>query len=135
MIGQYFANSRGVDVPSSGFRERLFQFFTDVHLGNFPASALPACSALVAIAPQKISFVAKKIRKTRNVKSIGPAAKIIFVFKAVYGAAGAQHVMMVHYIITQLTRTASQTSGPYIGGRIHEHPGTVERRCIEENDF
>src|SRR5258706_1581203 len=97
--------------------------------------SLTACTSLVSESTNVIAFITKEIAVTWNIKSIGPPSEIIVVKISIYCSAYAYIQVMVHYIMPQFTTAAAKTIRPYIRGRIHQYPSTVQRRSIYKNNL
>src|ERR1044072_7420389 len=95
-----------------------------------------AGATLVTKATQVVfSLIAVEVGRAGDVKNIGATAGTVFIFKAFHASAGAQHIVMIHYIMAQFSAAAAQALRPDVGGRVHQHPGGVrseERRVGKE---
>src|SRR3954469_1563892 len=133
MIRKDLSKSCHSDRPLSRLAKCIFVIPPDIHFSDLSSPSFAACTTLVPKSSEKIALITKQVCKPYDVKTIGPLAIIIFVFISFNLCRCTAVVMMVHYIMSQFTTAASQTVGPDVGCRIHEHPCRIERRCIDKN--
>ena len=135
MIRKYLAKSPDIHSPRTWLCQRLLVFLSNGVFRYLMIIPFTASSTLIAKATQIIPFVAKKIAIPGNIDTIGASAEIILVLITLYMSAGAHTQMMVHQVMPQFAAAAAQSVGPYIRSGIHQYPGAVQRRRIQENDL
>src|SRR5690606_23519185 len=134
VVGQHFAEGGHADGPVAGRAQRILQPGPDPQLGHGPRPALPACPALVAEAAQVAATFATDVAEAWDVEAAGAATRVVLVFVAVDDALGTDLEVVVHDVVAQLAGRGTQPAFPHVGGRVHQHPGRVEARCVEEDD-
>jgi hypothetical protein len=126
VIRQRFAESCGADGPLTGFTQCLLVLGTYVHFRDILVPSVTAGSALVSKATDVVSFFTVKVTKPWNVYSVGPTAKIILVFIALYDSCRSTTKMVVHEVVSKFTAAAAKSAIPYVGSRIEQHPGGIQ---------
>ena len=135
VIRQQFSKAAYADGPAAGFGNGIFIGPADAEFGDIARPSFARGAALVAKTPHIVAFVAKKVGKAHHVNAIRPAAKIILVFITFHSARGAKVIVVIHYVMPQLSAAAAQPARPYIRSRVHQHPGAVQRGGVHKNDF
>src|SRR4029078_1910368 len=105
--------------PFTRLSQCIFIITANIHFGYIAAIAFPAGPALVAKAPDIISFITKEIAIPWYINAVGTSSEIIFILIALHRAGGSNVKMVIHNIVPELATTAAQSIGPYICGRVH----------------
>src|SRR5690606_29517075 len=104
--------------------------FADIAFPVFARSA-----ALVAEATQVRTLVVTDILETGNVYAVCATAVDVFVVEAFEHAGSAVVERMIHHVVPQLAAATAQAALPNIGCGVHQYPGAIEGRSIEEDHF
>ncbi len=113
---KHLAERGGTDRPLTGLRHAVLEVGTDAQLGHRSSPTLTAGTSLVAETPQVVAAVAGQVAIARQVEAGGAVAVDRLVVESVDAAPGAQSEVVVHQVVSQLARTASQPVGPDVGG-------------------
>src|SRR5258707_12898654 len=113
-------------MPSARLGHRLFIVSAYIHFCHVFFPAVAAGAALVTVAAEKVSLITEEVGEAGDIESVGSSAIIILVSISFYRALGAQHVVMIHDIMSQLATAAAQAARPDLRRCIHLLPGAVE---------
>src|SRR5690606_4944646 len=135
MVGQDLAESGEPHPPWPGFAQLGFEPRTDGQFADIAFPVFARSAALVAEATQVRTLVVTDILETGNVYAVCATAVDVFVVEAFEHAGSAVVERMIHHVVPQLAAATAQAALPNIGCGVHQYPGAIEGRSIEEDHF
>src|SRR5579872_3778954 len=112
MVGQHLAERRAADGPLTGLRHGVLEPTAHAQLLDRARPSLAARASLIAEPAHVVPLVAEQVAVARNVEARGSSAEIVLVLEALERAVGAAAELVIHEVVTELTRARSQPAGP-----------------------